>query len=445
MADFGIWTVVPALFVLIIALKTKLPIESLILGCISTYVIIAISLKENFLILLTDSFFKVATDYDNVWLILVCGLFGSLIALLNESGGTHAIANAIGKICKSAKSVLMSAWGLGILIFIDDYMNIMTISSCMKRLCNKYKIPKSALAYVIDSTGAPACVLIPFSTWAVFFANSFYEQESVRALGYGSAIQTYIHAIPFMFYAMVALLIVPLFILGKIPLLGAMKKEYQEITTQENIIEENTLTGNPLDFLIPILLMIVITIISDDMFVALLISIFSCFLLYIPRKVMSLQKFSELWIKGFSDMIPALAIMLFAFYMKQACADINLPDYVLGICMPFVSKSLFPLITFIVVSVLAFITGDNWGVPAICVPIIFPLAEYCNANILVVMAAVVCGGVFCSHACFYSDATVLTSSSCGMDCMQHAKTQFPYAMISFAISAGLFLIMGFML
>ena len=131
MADFGIWTVVPALFVLIIALKTKLPIESLILGCISTYVIIAISLKENFLILLTDSFFKVATDYDNVWLILVCGLFGSLIALLNESGGTHAIANAIGKICKSAKSVLMSAWGLGILIFIDDYMNIMTISSCM--------------------------------------------------------------------------------------------------------------------------------------------------------------------------------------------------------------------------------------------------------------------------------------------------------------------------
>ena len=326
MADFGIWTILPALIVLIFAIKTKLPIEALILGCVSTYVVIAIALKQNLLALLTDSFFKVATDYDNIWLIMVCGLFGSLIALLNESGGTNAIANMIGRICKSAKSVLLSAWGLGILIFIDDYMNIMTISSCMKKLCKKYRIPKSALAYVIDSTGAPSCVLIPFSTWAIFFANSFYEQESVRALGYGGAIQSYIHAIPYMFYAMIALVIVPLFILGIIPKLGEMKREYQTIEDVEESIADEKVKGSPLDFLIPIVLMIVITIIMYDMFVALLISICSCLLLYVPRKIMSLSKFAELWIKGFADMVPALAIMLFAFYMKQACADINLPN-----------------------------------------------------------------------------------------------------------------------
>lgn len=445
MGDFGIWTIVPALAVLIFAIKTKLPAEALLVGCVLSYVVIAIFLGENVVFLVTTSFFKVATDYDNVWLIMVCGLFGSLIALLNASGGTNAIANMMSKICKSAKNVLMSAWVLGIVIFIDDYMNIMTISSCMNKLCKKYRIPKSALAFVIDSTGAPACVLLPFSTWAVYFANSFFEQNSVKALGYGNAMQTYIHAIPFMFYAMSALVVVPLFIVGVIPQIGPMRKAYEEFEDIGERDKDIVQVSNAFDFLVPIGLMILITVIYGDMFVALLGSIISCLVLYLPRKIMTLKEFAELWVKGFADMVPALVIMLFAFFMKQACADINLPNYVLNVCMPFVHRETFPFATFIIVSILAFTTGDNWGVPAICVPVIFPLATYCDANILLVMATVVCGGVFCSHACFYSDATVLTASCCGIDCMTHAKTQFPYAMISFFVSGLLFLIVGFVL
>lgn len=443
MGNFGIATLLPPGIVLFIAIKYKRPIEALFFGAISAYLVIGISTQTNAITLATDSFFKVATDYDNVWLIMVCGLFGSLIALLNVSKGTIAIARAISRICKTTKSVLLAAWGLGIAIFIDDYMNIMTISSCMKKLCDKLKIPRTMLAYVINSTGAPTCVLVPFSTWAVFFAASFYEQSAIKNLGYGTAMETYMHAIPFMFYALFALLLVPLVICGFIPIMGKMKSEYiaSDYVMKQKEREVDLTSGKVIDFILPIGAMIGVTIAIGNLFIALIVALLVCVFLYLPRKVISIDKFCDLWIKGFGDLVPTLAIMLFAFYMKQACADINLPVFILS----YVSTKSFPALAFLLVSALAFITGDNWGVPAICVPIIIPLGAACHANMLLVMGAVVSGGVFCSHACFYSDATVLTATCCEIDNMSHSVTQLPYALLSFALSFVMYILVGFIL
>lgn len=445
MGNFGVLTLIPPVIVIVLAIWSKKPVESLLIGCVSAYIIIAVNTSANFIEITYDSFFNVITDYDNVYIIVVCALFGSLIALLNASNGTDAIAIFVGKVCRGTKSILLSSWLLGIVIFIDDYMNIMTISSCMKKLCDNRKIPRATLAYIIDSTGAPACVLVPFSTWAVFYASNFYEQKAVQDLGYGSAMGSYIHSIPYMFYASISLIVVLLFALQLIPVIGPLKKEYT-VEALSAIEESADLdvkynNGKLIDFLIPIGLMIVVTIISD-MFVALIIAIIACFVLYVPRKVISASDFCELWIKGIADLMPTLVILIFAFFMKQACADINLPTYVVDKCLPYVTGSTFPVIAFVLVSILAFITGDSWGVPAICVPIIIPLAAACNANILLTMGAIVSGGVFCSHACFYSDATVLTSTCCDIDCMTHAKTQLPYALISFIICALGFMIVG---
>lgn len=447
MESYGIATLIPPGLVLFIAIKSKRPIEALMLGSISAYCVIGFFNHQNFVQLAVNSFFKVATDYDNVWLIMVCGLFGSLIALLNSSNGTIAIARTIGSFCKSAKRVLLAAWGLGIAIFIDDYMNIMTISSCMKKICDKLKIPRAMLAYVINSTGAPTCVLVPFSTWAVFFASSFYEQPAIKKLGYGSAMETYLHSIPYMFYAILALIMVPLVICGIIPIVGEMKNEYVNVHSKEmeKCDDSNLNKGKVIDFLLPIATMIGATIIIGDMFVALILAIVVCAVLYLPRKVMALSDFCDLWIKGFGDLVPTLAILLFVFYMKQACADINLPEYVLLYASKYVSTKTFPAIAFLLVAGLAFITGDNWGVPAICVPIIIPLGAACSANMLLVMGAIVSGGVFCSHACFYSDATVLTATCCEIDSVKHSTTQLPYATMSFLISFLLYMIAGIFL
>ncbi len=452
--DYGLLTLLPAVVVIILAIISRRTTEPLLIGCVLSYVIIG---GVNFVPKMVDSFFTVATDYDTVWLIIVCGLFGSLISLLTQSKGTHAIARFLGKICKSQKSTLFVSWILGIIIFVDDYMNILTISACTRKLADKNKTPREALAYVIDSTGAPVCVLIPLSTWAIFFAGVFYEQESVQALGYGDAIQTYIHIIPYIFYAIAALIIVPLFIFNVIPKIGMMKKAYERTKNTGAVYnaacerfnleddDDDNAKCSIWDFLIPVIIMIVVVLVWDDMFLALLASIISCAVLYIPRKKMTMSGFCDLWIKGFADSIPALSIILAALFMRQASSDINLPEYVMNAVQPYVNAQTFPMIAFIVVAILGFVTGSNWGIPAVCAPIIIPLGASVGADLLLVMAAIVSGGTFCSHACFYSDATVITSQVCGIENMDHVYTQLPYAIIGFVISCICFLIGGFCL
>lgn len=455
--DYGVITLLPAILVIIAAIKSKRTTEALLLGCVSSYLIIAYKSQKNPIPLIVDSFFSVLTDYDTIWLVVVCGLFGSLIAVINAAKGTHAIANFLGKICKTGKSTLFMSWLLGIVIFVDDYMNIMTISACTKKLSDLRKVPREALAYVIDSTGAPVCVLFPFSTWAIFFAGIFYEQQEIVNLGYGSAMGTYIHAIPYMFYAIVAIIIVPLFILGVIPKLGAMKNAYKRVEETGKVYSENSSKMNKkvecksdqeskvVDFLFPILTMLVIQLVLEDMFVAIIVAISIAAILYIPRKKVSGGQFCDLWIQGFADTIPALAIIVAALWMRQSSADLNLPNYVIELVKPLVTPQLYPMITFIVVAILGFITGSNWGIPAVCAPIVIPLGAACGADLLIVIAAIVCGGTFCSHACFYSDATVITSASCGIENMEHVYSQMPYTIISMIIACMLFLVAGLLL
>lgn len=280
--NYGIITLLPALLVIVVAIKSKRTTEALLMGCVSSYAIIAIANRKNPVTLMVDSFFSIITDYDTVWLLIVCGLFGSLIAVINAAKGTHAIANFLGKICKTGKSTLLTSWLLGIIIFVDDYMNIMTISACTKKLSDLRKVPREALAYVIDSTGAPICVLLPFSTWAIFFAGIFYEQKEIAALGYNSAMSTYIHTIPYMFYAMVAVIVVPFFIMGIVPKIGAMKKAYQRVEITGKVYSENSNKLNKreedesseeakiIDFLIPIATMIIVQLTVGDMFIAII-------------------------------------------------------------------------------------------------------------------------------------------------------------------------------
>lgn len=451
--NFGLLTLLPAVLVIATAIITKRTTGALLVGVVASYLIIG-GITE-FIPKTTDAFFSVVTDYDTMWLVFVCGLFGSLIALLNASKGTHAIARFLGKICKTGKSTLLVSWLLGIIIFVDDYMNILTISACTRRLSDKRKVPREALAYVIDSTGAPVCVLLPFSTWAIFFSGVFFEQDSIKNLGYGTAMQTYIHAIPFMFYAMAAVIIVPLFIVGVIPKIGAMKKAYKRVNEtgavyskssdklNEFLKEDDNEKSSIWDFIIPIAVMIIVQLIFDDMFWAVCASILSGALLYIPRKKLKPGKFCDLIFKGFADTVPALAIIIMALLMRKASSDLNLPNYVVDMIKPFVDAHLFPMLAFITVSLLGFITGSNWGIPAVCAPIIIPLGAAVDANLLLVMAAIVCGGTFCSHACFYSDATVITSNACGIENMDHVYTQLPYALIAFAVSCLAFLAFGF--
>ena len=464
--DYGVWTLVPVLLVIVFALKTKRTLESLIFGTMLTYVITNAALlpvegvdalghiPSDWM----DAFFRVATDYSHQWVFLVCALFGSLITLLGASHGTLGFTKILGRLCRGPKSTMLVTWIMGILIFVDDYLNIMTLSTCMKKLTDQRKVPREALSYIIDSTGAPVCAILPFSTWAIFFSGLFFAQPGVADLGYGSAMETFYHVIPFTLYAIAAVIIVPLFIMGFVPKIGRMRTAYRRLRetgkvyspesaalNEEDDESEFQSQGNIIDFVLPVGVLIALAIFSGELFLAVVAAIGVCFILYIPRGKMSFTKFCDLSMHGFCNMIPTVAIIFFAFVMQEAMSDIGIANYIITLMQPYINAVIFPLVTFLVVALLNFSTGSVWGIPAIVAPILLPLAQSVDANLVLVMGAIVSGATLGSHACFYSDATVLTSSCCKMENMDHALSQIPYALCATGISAVGYLACGMLM
>ena len=343
--DYGIWTLLPILVVLVLALATRRTLEPLIAGTAIAYLIIG---GAAFPTLWMDAFFDVASNRDHQWVFMVCALFGSLITLLGASHGTLGFSKRLEKLCRGPKSTLFVTWIMGILIFVDDYLNIMTLSTCMRKLTDKHKVPRETLSYIIDSTGAPVCALLPFSTWAIFFSGLFFAEQGVPELGFSGAIDTFVHVIPYAFYAIAAVAIVPLFTMGLIPKFGRMKTAYDRVratgvvyspeSRDLNLEDEEdspAVSGQLIDFALPVGVLIVLAIATGELFLAVLAAIVTCFVLYIPRKKLTVTHFCDLAMHGFCNMIPTIAIIYFAFVMQEAMSDIRMAEYVIGLVTPF--------------------------------------------------------------------------------------------------------------
>ncbi|MCD8230443.1 MAG: hypothetical protein LUD14_01225 [Clostridiales bacterium] len=396
---------------------------------------------------------SVVGDEDNVWLWLVCGLFGSLIALLQASKGTFGFQKIMDKLCKTTRMTMLASFVLGILIFVDDYLNVLTVGVCMKGLYDKKKIPRESLAYVLDSTGAPVCVILPFTTWSVFYANLFYNEELVNTT-FSSGFNAYIHAIPYLFYPFIAILFVFLFCMGWMPKLGTMKKAYKrveetgmvysEASKKYNMDEpEYTDEGNVWNFLIPIGVLVFLGIFTGEILLGVLAALVVCLVMYVPRKLITMEEFFNCLVSGFGSMLSIFFMLVGAFSLANVCSQMGLTEYLIGLVTPFISAAAFPAIAFLLLSVLAFVTGSNWGMSAVVIPILIPMCAALDGNVILTMAAIISGGAFGSHACFYTDATVLSSNAACIENMEHAMSQWPYVFIAAAISTVLFLVCGF--
>ena len=222
--EYGAWTLVPIIFIIVMAVATRKSFESLLAGSVVACVIMH---GTGFFLPWVETLLDALSDRDNQWVILVCGLFGILIAMLRESRGTGGFVRLAERICKTKRSALLGTFVMGIVIFVDDYLNMLTVGTCMRDVCDKRKVPREALAYVLDSTGTPVCVLLPFSTWTAFYISLFMKEEAVQAMGFSSGLEMYIRTIPFIFYASVTLIIVFLFAMGWMPKIGLMKKAFE--------------------------------------------------------------------------------------------------------------------------------------------------------------------------------------------------------------------------
>ena len=447
--NLGLVAIFITLFIIIGAVVTRRCVECMIVGSMVAAIFVS---GSGFLTTWSESLQNQLAE--NVWVMLVCLLFGGLISLLTDSKGSFGFSKYISKFCNSERKTLMTTFVMGILIFVDDYLNVLSIGACMKKISDKQKLPRESLAYILDSTGAPVCVLLPFSSWAVFYASLFYEQESVQAInGVTSAMGAYIKAIPFCFYPIVALIVVFLFAMGWMPKLGPMKKAYKRVEETGKVYSdasrkynhdelEGEEDGNIWNFLIPMGVLVGVAVATGDILVAVIIALIVCFVMYVPRKIISIDDFLSSMIRGFGDMLPTLTMLLVTFVLKDISGQMGMTEYIIELAEPFLFASIFPAMVFLLGAILAFTTGSDWGMSSIITPIVFPLGAALGANPILIMAAIISGGTFGSHACFYADATLLASQSSGIENMEHALSQIPYVIIASVISVVCFVVAG---
>ncbi|AYV13812.1 MULTISPECIES: Na+/H+ antiporter NhaC family protein [Shewanella] len=441
-------SLVPPIVVLVLAIWLRRPILALIIGAVSGLLLLDPSQVLNSF---ADISLKVMADETIGWLILVCGSFGALIALLVRTGGALAFGRKALKLAKGPRSSLLMTFVLGLVIFIDDYLNALTVGETMKRVTDRFKISREMLAYVVDSTAAPVCVLVPLSTWAVFFGGLLVN-NGVAAEGEG--IQIYMQAIPYMFYAWLAVAMVLLVILGIVPAIGPMKKaqlaaaagnpakeqiDLDEVQTSdeyavramEEEFEQADKQGKLHNFLVPILLLVGFTVYFDiDVWKGLLATLVITLPYYAVQRLMPLSEMMDQMIDGFKSMLPAIGTVIAAFVFKDVCDQLLLPQYVIESLSPFMTPKLLPAVVFVAMAILAFATGSSWGIFAVTIPIVMPLAQSVGADIPLVIGALLSASSFGSQACFYSDSTVLAAQGSGCNLVSHAVTQLPYALIA---------------
>lgn len=451
--DYGPIALIPALFLIVYIFATKRILEALTLASLIGFVMVH---KAEFFGAFNESLLNVVMSEDIAWLFIVCGLMGSIIALIEKAGGAFAFGEWVSTKAKTRKSTLIWTWVLGMVIFIDDYLNSLTVGSCMSPITDKHKVSREFLAYVVDSTAAPVCVLIPISTWAVFCSRLL---EINGAAPEGEGMLFFIKTIPFNFYGWFGAIIVPLVILGIIPIFGPMKKA-EKRAAETGILappgsekidikagESFELPTNPkiFNFFLPIIFLVVSTIYFEvDMQMGVITTMAFMFLLYIPQKLITAEDFADISVQGIKNMILPLLLMVLAFTFADANDQIGFTRYVITSATAFMSPQLMPFVIFIVLGITEFITGTNWGMYIIALPIVIPLALNIGADPVLAVAAVLSAGVWGSHICFYSDATILSSAASGCNNFDHAFTQAPFGFLAAALSAICFLISGFL-
>ena len=249
-------------------------------------------------------------------------------------------------------------------------------------------------------------------------------------------------------------------ILGIVPAIGPMKQAFERVAAggplappgsekidihggQEVEIPEKP---NIINMIVPIIVLVVSTILLDvDMQLGVLFTLGFMFVFYLVQGVLTAEEFVDVSIEGFKSMILPLLLMVLAFLFARVNSEIHFTEFVITTATNLVTPKLMPLIVFIALSITEFITGTNWGMYIIALPIVIPLAQNMGVNMPLAVSAVLSAGVFGSHICFYSDATVITSSATGCDNMRHAVTQLPYGLLAAAVSAVLFLVFGIVL
>lgn len=452
----GLMSLIPVAIVLGTALVTKRTFDSILYGIITGFILMGGGDLHESLNLFIDGLYKAILDANIIWIILIIVLLGGWAALVEGSGGAQGFSKVVGKLAKTRKASLLGAWVLSALFYFDGYLSVFVVSVIMKKNTDKFKISREMLTFIINSTGVTICVIVPFSSWAVFMLGLMEKTGMTQGL---SPIAAYMRTIPYIVYGWLTLLTVPLFAVGVLPLFGPMKKSESRALETGQVLPVMSLKvptkseeeAHPLskqravNFVIPVVLLAAVTVITKDILLGLLAALILCFALYIPQKLMKLGEYFSLLKKGIVDMFPVAAIIILAFIFQIINKRLGLEDFIIDITLNYIPGAFLPVTIFIVMAFLSFVTGTFWWIAAITFPIVECLAAILGVNPFLCAGALISAIAFSEHICIYSDTALLTGALTKVANHDYFKTSFPLIVVPFSLSAILYVILGFLI
>ncbi|MDR0520171.1 MAG: TRAP transporter large permease subunit [Clostridiales Family XIII bacterium] len=447
----------PVIAILAIAIATRRTLFAMLCGlCIAAAILSGSA--SGLVSTLFNYMYKGMSNETCQWLILVIVLFGILIKLLERSRAISEFSLCASRLIRSKRQALVGTFVLGIVVFIDDYLNNLAVGTTMKGITDKHGIPRTQLGYVVNSTAAPVCVLLPLSSWAVYFSGLFEADGIVVG---GSATNAYLHAIPLIFYGWFAIAVLLLQVLGVIPKIGRIKKDWKRADETGHLLPEgydetvksgssdsesagSGMSANWHNFLIPLIVMIVVALLTDtDVLMGVGAGVVVAFLLYLFQKKLKFKELLTACFDGIMSMGFVCVLSVLAFSVQSANVDLNLADFVIDSVKPFMNGGFLPAVVFLVCAVYAYTTGCFWDMAVIVTPIVLPLAQAMGVDPILAGAAVFSGAAFGSNTCLYGDGIILASQATGLRAVDLMLATLPYALIAGGATTVCYLVAGF--
>lgn len=466
------WSLVPPLIAISLALVTKEVYSSLFLGILSGALLYTgYNPEKSIRHIFIEGIFEVLSNPGNVGILCFLVILGMMVQLMNKTGGSRAFGNWAQKHIKTRRGSMFATMILGCLIFIDDYFNCLTVGSVMLPATDKARISRAKLAYLIDTTAAPICIIAPISSWAAA-VSGFVEGENGMKL--------FVQTIPYNFYALLSICMMIFLILLNVdfgPMAEHEKNALEKgdlFTTEERPYGEGEQgkegEGKILDMLFPVITLAVFCVIgmiysggffsgtdfvtafsqSDaptglvfGSFMALVFTL----LFYFLRSSISFHDAMQCLPEGFKQMVPAILILTFAWTLKEMTDSLGAKEFVEGIVAGRAGAmlSLLPAFVFMIAVGLSFATGTSWGTFGILIPIVVGVFQKTDYTMMIIaMSSCMAGAVCGDHCSPISDTTIM--SSAGAQCMHlnHVTTQFPYAMLVALVSVIAYILAGFL-
>ncbi len=475
--EYGILSLLPPIVTLLLAIYTGQVIISLFLGIVFSNLIIN---GWNILGALNMSLEGVIQVFSEGWAtktIIFTFLIGGIMTLIQVSGGVQGFVEFLTKkkgIIKSRKGVMLLAYFIGIVVFIESSITILLTGTVTRDLSDKYKISREKLAYICDSTSAPVCGLIPLNGWGATILGILAAQVSVGVVDI-NPVTILIRSIPYQIYSIVAIITVFYFIITENHF-GPMKKAEERALKEGKVIaddatpvvEEDAINlpikeGTVIsmwNMILPIMVLVFMMPIglyitgngnmlagsgSTSLFWAICTTTAFTGIYYISKKVMNLKEYMDYLYKGIGGMAPVSMILIFAFAIGNSITTLGTGQYIASLLDgASIDPAFTGVIVFILAGLMAFATGTSWGTFAIMIPIALQTAVALDGNIYLAVGAAISGGIMGDHCSPISDTTIMASMATASDHIHHVRTQIPYVLINAGISSIIFIILGYL-